>query len=132
MTDAENLAALRAQRARLDREIAEAEQKAVLDHNEAISHLQTDLEAFANFHGLDTSSGRRKNAALLELGSIRGGLTLRVSLYYDEEDYPVGSTAVSVTDVRTGLGASFNGVPTLDALTGLITGWLGIDRTTEK
>lgn len=132
MTDAENLATLRAERARLDREIAEAEQKAAFDHNEAMSHLQTDLELFAEFHGVDTSSSRRKNAVNLEFGSLRAGLTLHVSLYYEEEDYAVGSTAVSVSDARTGLEASFNGVPPVGAVTGLIAGWLSIDRATEK
>lgn len=132
MSDVENLAALKAERARLDREIVSAEQKAMTDHNEAMSQVQTDLEAFADFHGIDTSSSRRKNVVNLEFGSLRVGLTLRVSLYYDEEEYQVGSTAVSVTDMRTDVTASFDAVPPIDALTGLLAGWLGIDRAEEK
>jgi hypothetical protein len=128
MKDGKSLAELKAERAKLDQQIAEAEgEKAALDYNESMANLQVDLEAFAHSNRIDRSPiRRRKNEVILHFGSIRAGRTLRVGLYYDEDDYPVGGTVLTVTDQSTGTTASFDAIPPVDALTGLLAGWLGV------
>lgn len=126
----QNLDQMRAERDRLSRQIQAAEAQAVVDHNSAVSNLEAALTEFAEADGWALTSGRRKNAALLDLGFP--DRVVSVALYFDEDNYLSGSTKVSVTDRASNVTASFDGLPTSNALISLVKGWLFDDSATEK
>jgi hypothetical protein len=121
---------MRAERDRLNAEIAATEAEAAASHNSRMDDVQGALERFAESQGWTLTTRRRKNAALLDL--TVSGQTVTVALYYDEDDYPAGQTAATVTDQASGVTASFDGVPAAAAVTSLVRGWLTADRDTEK
>jgi hypothetical protein len=128
--DNRSLEQLRTERDKLNAQIAAVEAEAEANYNSQLDDVQSALERFAEEQGWPLTTSGRKNAALLDLGFP--DRTVTIALHYNEDRYPAGSTAVSVTDQASGVTASFDGVPVVTAMTSLVQGWLTADRADEK
>lgn len=120
MSDTQSLAAMRAERERLDRQINDAEAGAAADFNYRVGQLSEALRNWAEKEGIGWQDSSRKNWTTLVLDS-------RVSVEFGEEqDDRHGGLRVTAGGMRS----EFDPLPTARELVGLV-GYLVQGRSAE-